>query len=524
MRKAMLAAVAVMIAVTTGPMTPVAHAKPKPRSLVVQVDGLPKGTTAKVHVKGPKKFHKSVRTRTHKTFAHLRPGIYRATVKPVPGYTAKVTPRKARVTAKQGAKFKIRFRVVTEPTDPEDPTVPPQPWTNLPGPKSITAVSTSAAGMFGNRLSDFPAWSPDGGRIAFSSCATNLVPSTTGCYVYIKTLADGSITRLTKARLGDEYALTNGWAGETQWARVGDRIALTTMEKLTPADTDQIKDVYTVDPLGSAVSRPYPPLSGGVVPKAEWPRWSPTSTQLAFRSTATSLAAGVGEAYVTPPMSRLGTADTINALQWAPDGSALVYIAGDYTWTDDILSTFDLFRQPVGGSPQRLTTGWQASWGELTVAPDGRAAATTNVALTPDDTNESADVYVTSGGTPTRVSLSASGQQSLWMSSSPVWSPTGDKIAFVAEADEFGEVLLIKDLGTGQLQQITPPQHQDGCLEWITDEESGELYCGQPDVNAGRIFGIDWSPDGARIAFSSTHNDLAPGDGAWTQDVFIATL
>lgn len=187
-------------------------------------------------------------------------------------------------------------------------------------------------------------------------------------------------------------------------------------------------------------------------------------------------------------------------------------------------STFDIFRQPLGGSPQQLTTGWQASWGQLTVAPDGRVAATTNVALTPDDTNESADVYATSGTSATRLSLGNSGEQTLWATTSPAWSPTGTKVAFVAEADDFGGVLLVKDLGTGQLTQVTPPQHEDICLDWITDEESGKVYCGQPAVNTGLIYGIDWSPDGSRIAFSSTHNDLAPGDGRWTRDVFVATL
>lgn len=74
MRKAMLAAVAVIFALATGSMTPAAYTKPKPRTLVVQIQGLPKGTTAKVHVTGPKKYHTSARTRTHKTFRHLRPG------------------------------------------------------------------------------------------------------------------------------------------------------------------------------------------------------------------------------------------------------------------------------------------------------------------------------------------------------------------------------------------------------------------------------------------------------------------
>lgn len=524
MRKALVAASAITIALTAGLGAPAAQAKPKPRALVVQVRGLPKATAAKITVKGPKKFHKSLRIRRDKTFTHLRPGVYRATVKPKTGYTAEVSPRKARVTLKHGAKVRITFRATdVDPTDPDDITLPSQPWTNLPGPRSITAVSTSATGAFGDKLSDFPTWSPDGTRIAFSSCATNLVAATNGCYVYIKTLSDGSVTRLSKARLGEEFDLTNGWGGETQWARIGDKIAFTTMETLTPADSDQIKDVYTIDPLGVTVTRPYSTLSGGTVPLAEWPRWSPTSTQLAFRSTATGLTSGVGEAYVTPPMSRLGTAETLNALQWTPDGSALVYTAGDYTGDDDVPTTFDIYRQVVGGSPQRVTTGWQASWGQLTVAPDGKAATTTNLALTSDDTNEAADIYATTSGAPERVSL-AGGEQTLWASTSPAWSPTGNRVAFVAEADEFGEVLLVKDLGSGQLTQITPPQHEDWCREWVTDEESGEVYCGQPGMSAGFIYGVEWSPDGTRIAFSSTHNDLAPGDGRWTQDVFVATL
>ena len=521
MRRALVAAVIMSVALTGA--APAAHAKPKPRTLVVTVSGLPKGTAAKVRVKGPKKYHKVLSVRRQKAVKRLRPGVYRATVKPVRGYTARVKPRKARVTNKRGARLRISF-TAEQPPEPEDDTLPTQPWPNLPGPQSITAVSTTASGVFGNDVSDFPSWSPDGTRIAFSSCATNLVAPTTGCYAYVKTLSNGSLAKLDKARLGSSYDLLNDWSGETQWARVGDKIAFTTMEQVIPTDTDEIKDIYTIDPLGATVTRPYPALSGGIVPLAESPRWSPTSDQLAFRSTAANLAGGTGEVYVTQPLSRLGTADPVAGLQWTPDGTALFYIAGDYTGDDDVPSTFDVFRQSPGGSPQRLTSGWQASFGQLSAAPDGRVAATTDVALSADDTNEAADIYATNGGAPTRLSLGPDGQQTLWMVTSPEWSPNGTKIAFVAESDEYGEVLLVKDLTSGRLTQITPPQQETFCEQWVTDEESGETYCEAPDVHSGQISGVGWSPDGSRIAFSSTHNDLTTGDGRWTQDVFVATL
>ena len=373
MRRALVAAV--IMSVTLTGAAPAAHAKPKPRTLVVTVSGLPKGTAAKVRVKGPKKYHKVLSVRRQKAVKRLRPGVYRATVKPVRGYTARVKPRKARVTNKRGARLRISF-TAEQPPEPEDDTLPTQPWPNLPGPQSITAVSTTASGVFGNDVSDFPSWSPDGTRIVFSSCATNLVAPTTGCYAYVKTLSNGSLAKLDKARLGSSYDLLNDWSGETQWARVGDKIAFTTMEQLIPTDTDEIKDVYTIDPLGATVTRPYPALSGGIVPLAESPRWSPTSDQLAFRSTAANLAGGTGEVYVTPLLSRLGTADPVAGLQWTRDGTALFYIAGDYTGDDDVPSTFDVFRQSPGGSPQRLTSGWQASFGQLSAAPDGRVAAT----------------------------------------------------------------------------------------------------------------------------------------------------
>ena len=198
-----------------------AHDTGRPREtqatlLVVQVDGLPKGTTAKVHVKGPKLSSTSPcrpeRTRRSRTLgpASTAPRSSRS-----PGYTAKVTRVRQGVTAKR-AQIQDPLRVVTTADRPRGPHGAPQPWTNLPGPKSITAVSTSAAGMFGNRLSDFPAWSPDGGRIAFSSCATNPVPSTTAATSTSRpSPTDPSPD--SQRRLGDEYALTNGWAGETQW-------------------------------------------------------------------------------------------------------------------------------------------------------------------------------------------------------------------------------------------------------------------------------------------------------------------
>ena len=215
-------------------------------------------------------------------------------------------------------------------------------------------------------------------------------------------------------------------------------------------------------------------------------------------------------------MSRLGTADTINALQWAPDGSALGLHRRRLHVERRHPSTFDLFRQPVG-KPAAADHRVAGVVGRTTVAPDGRGSRH-HQRRTDAERHQRIPLTSTSPqAARRRVCRCQPVDNSPWMD---VLLPCGRRPGTRSRSwpgRRVRRVLLIKDLGTGQLQQITPRNIRTGVSSGSPTRSPGEVYCGQPDVNAGRIFGIDWSPDGARIAFSSTHNDLAPGDGAWTQ-------
>ena len=173
-------------------------AKARTGSLRVSIAGLPGGVVAKVKVKGPKRFKKTLKRTA--TLAKLRPGTYKVTARSVQVATGPSTPSPKRkvVTVKRGKLTKVTVRYSTSgtPGDPGDNRprrTAARDSCGLEG--AIQQVNTDANGNGGNTEAQSGAWSPDGTKVAFISAATNLVPGVTdGCeHVYLKTLSGGQI-------------------------------------------------------------------------------------------------------------------------------------------------------------------------------------------------------------------------------------------------------------------------------------------------------------------------------------------
>jgi len=153
-------------------------------------------------------------------------------------------------------------------------------------------------------------------------------------------------------------------------------------------------------------------------------------------------------------------------------------------------------------------------------SPDGSKVAFLSSAsnLVPDDTNELTDIFVKDliTGAITRISTSGSGAQSSNVSTNPVFSPDGTKIAFLSVAKNLvpndtndGYDIFVKHLSTGAIQRVS------------TSASGGQ-------ANSSFFFAETmspvFSPDGTKIAFFSAASNLVPGDNNVTFDVFVKNL
>jgi len=227
----------------------------------------------------------------------------------------------------------------------------PGPW----GTGDIYRVKVNGTGLMqlttGSARDAEPAWSPDGGRIAFVSERDG------NDEVYVMN-ADGSgLVRLTDNAAGD--------AGPA-WSPDGGRIAFTSAR-------DGNGEIYVMNADGSGLAR----LTDVAGDDAE-PAWSPDGSRIAF----TSNRAGDVAIYVmnadgsgATRLSGNGVIDRHPA--WSPDGSRLAF--SRLAWCYEGLCDYDLYVMAADGSAGTQLLTWESydttSRTDAAWSPDGRWVA-----------------------------------------------------------------------------------------------------------------------------------------------------
>ena len=262
-----------------------------------------------------------------------------------------------------------------------------RPVVVAPTPAPATRLTHNAAFDSG------PDWSPDGGRIAFSSDRDGRSE------IYVMN-ADGSgVTRLTYNDAVDS---------SPAWSPDGRRIAF-------HSTLGGNWEIYVMNADGSGVTRlTYNDAFDG------YPAWSPDGRRIAFDSQRD----GNREIYVMDAdgsgVTRLtdhGASDLTPA--WSPDGRRIAFASGGR-------ARLDIYVMDASGIT-RLTDhdGGTPAW-----SPDGRRIAFTS------DRDGNPEIYVMNADGSGVTRLTYNGARDSFLNDSfPTWSPDGRRIAFHSNRD-----------------------------------------------------------------------------------------
>jgi Tol biopolymer transport system component len=233
------------------------------------------------------------------------------------------------------------------------------------------------------------------------------------------------------------------------------------------------------------------------------PAWSPDGRRIAFQCTGLVClinADGTGTVQLT---ARSGASHRRPA--WSPDGQRIVCAVADREFGEDLYVI-----KADGTGISRLTENLpprifdHPAW-----SPDGSAIAFTVVGsgMVP----EIATINPDGTGLRTLLSLASPRREEL------VWSPDGERLAFVDHSEGNGDVFAINRNGSGLLNLSDHPAI-DRSPAWAPDGERIAFLSNRGDQQSIYVAGadgsgltqlaheatpghFDWAPDGQRIAF-----------------------
>ena len=265
------------------------------------------------------------------------------------------------------------------------------------------------------------------------------------------------------------------------------------------------------------------------------PVFSPDGTKVAFESEASNLVAGNTNGRVdifiknlaTGAITRISTnadgteaSGNSNAPVFSPDGTKVAFEISNRILNGNTFSQDIYVKDLEAGTLTPISTDAAGTQGNSlssspVFSPNGTKVAFSSSAfnLVAGDTNGVSDIFIKdlATGAITRVSTNAASAQGNGYSGSPVFSPDGTKVAFFSYASNLvtGDTNLAADIFVKDLSTGSVTQ-----ISTAADGTQGNSSSYSP------VF----SPDGTKVAFFSYASKLVPGDAWGRPDVFLKDL